>query len=649
MRGATYNASVPKLQFFIGKGGVGKTTISASYAVWFAAHHPRTPTLLISTDPAHSLGDVFETEFSASPREVSVSPNAALHVWEIDAEREFEKFIGRSHEAILRLVETGTFFTRAEIEPLLDVSIPGISEVAALLALADLLERRAYGCIVVDTAPVGHTLRLFQMPDHFVRLLNFLETAASRDEILAQTFAGTHAKTHPILLEWSRSAEDVRGALSSPESRLVLVTTPEGFALEESVRAADALRDSSPPLVIGDIVLNRAIETPGSCTRCRSRARMTTAAGKFLRRHFPNSELMTAADIGSPIIGTEALRAFGEHVFGRKPLRIAEKPPSTPDLRLRKSSWPVLPTPLSLTVGKGGVGKTTVSAAMAYRARHAARKAVTICSTDPAPSLDDVFKQDIGDQPVAVLDDEKFQAMEIDAGARYREWADGLKSRLDDAFTSTTRGVHVDFSFEHRVFSALLDIVPPGMDEIAATFRILDLVSGDSQRVVIDMAPTGHALEVLRMPERILLWTRLLLKTLAPHRTLTLAQDAAVEIAEVGQRVRRLAAVLKDRSQARVYPVMLAEPLPDRETGRLLKALKELRLPLAPLFVNRVLLGEAAVRCPRCALTMRWQRATLSGLKKRHRGELYVIGEYAQPIAGAAALKAFTRELWHVV
>ena len=79
----------------------------------------------------------------------------------------------------------------------------------------------------------------------------------------------------------------------------------------------------------------------------------------------------------------------------------------------------------------------------------------------------------------------------------------------------------------HReVFSALLDIVPPGVDEIFAIFKILDLAAEDTT-IVIDMAPTGHALELLRTPERLVVWTRLLLKSLSAHRTLPLAQELA--------------------------------------------------------------------------------------------------------------------------
>jgi arsenite-transporting ATPase len=164
-------------------------------------------------------------------------------------------------------------------------------------------------------------------------------------------------------------------------------------------------------------------------------------------------------------------------------------------------------------------------------------------------------------------------------------------------------------------------------------------------RVLIDMAPTGHALELLRMPDRMLLWSRLLLRALADHRQLPLAQEVGVEIARISQRVRELASTLRDGKRSRLWPVMLAEPLPDRQTERLLAEIKKLGAHAGPLFVNRVLLNEDAERCPRCSVARRWQIATLKRLTGRRR-PFFVVGNFAREIAGAAALQSLTRQLW---
>jgi arsenite-transporting ATPase len=334
-------------------------------------------------------------------------------------------------------------------------------------------------------------------------------------------------------------------------------------------------------------------------------------------------------------------------------LRVAATPPDIArELTLVATEWPPLRTRITWTTGKGGVGKTTISAALAVNQRRLQPlHPVTICSTDPAPSLDDVFQADVGDRPASVLGDTRLRAAELDSAAEFRLWAEEMKSKINDAFTAEVRGLHVDLSFERRMLTALLDMVPPGVDEIAAIFRVLDL-AGEKQTLIVDMAPTGHALELLRMPGRVLLWSRLLLKMLAPHRSVALARDVAVQIATLSHRVRELAAMLKDARSSRVVPVMLAEPLPDRETLRLLSSLQELGVSTAELFVNRVLLAEnqTGQRCRRCRTARQWQLATLAALRRRQRGKkIYVVRNRAREIAGAKALESFIGELWQIV
>ncbi|MCI0352773.1 MAG: ArsA family ATPase, partial [Acidobacteriales bacterium] len=499
---------MPELAFFIGKGGVGKTTVSSAYAAWRARQGRRV--LLLSTDPAHSLADVFQVKLGAEPTAIQAG-GGRLRLWQIDAQERFERFLTKYRTSIFALLESGTIFTREEIEPLLSATLPGMAEVSALLTIADLIDSTRYDELVVDTAPVGHTLRLFQLPEHFLRFLDFLDLAGSRDQVLAAHFGGQARVTHDFLAEWRQIVERVYSALSEKSAKLVLVTTAESFALNESVRAANVLAEDGR-LRIQQIVLNKTVvDARGiNCQSCRSRAADARSAKAFLQRAFPGVPTLTAPDEGSPVLGLRDLLAFGEHVFGGKKLRLTTPEPRVKgEPRFKAVPWPVLPTPLSFTVGKGGVGKTTISAGLAFHHRRAKpQQSVTVCSTDPAPSLDDVFKADVGSDPAPVLSDRKLLALEIDSLAEFRQWAEQVRAKIDSALSSNHRGVHIDFSFDRRLFSALLDIVPPGVDELFAIFKILDLLeagAGPGSRVLIDMAPTGHALEVLRMPERMLL------------------------------------------------------------------------------------------------------------------------------------------------
>jgi arsenite-transporting ATPase len=625
---------------------VGKTTVATAYALYASA---KKKVVLISTDPAHSIADVLDREIPPGMQKVGRN----LHVWQVDAGARFKEFLDRYREAITALVEQGTFLSRAEIESFLETTLPGLAEVSALLTLSDLLESREFDEIVVDTAPIGHTLQLFRIPEQLARFLDFLELSGRRDQILAAHFGGTARIARPkVLDEWDAVLARLRSALAGGESKVVMVSSAERFSLEEAARTADILRKESK-VEISAIVLNRVVLTDqraGNCGLCADNAKKRANAVVFMQKKWPKVPLFMGPDSGFPLLGAADLRTFGAHVFAGKPLKIHAKGPKHPSVRFKKTRWPVAKTRLSLTVGKGGVGKTTLSGGLVYaRRRHNRTENLLICSTDPAPSLDDLFETDVGAQPGSVLGDPHMAAVEVDSTAEYLAWARKVKRIIAGSLQAENAGLHVELSFEHEMISALLDIVPPGVDEIFAVFKLLDLLEAKKLALVVDMAPTGHALELLRTPERLVVWTRLLLKSLSAHRKLPLAQELAVEIASISQRARELADLLKDPKQATAYAVMLPEPLPDRQTGRLIASLKELGMNPAAVFVNRILpLGDVK-GCARCEAAAAWQRATLARLRESGDGTVYyAVPDFRNQISGAAGLRRLTQKLWQI-
>lgn len=639
-----------KLDFFVGKGGVGKTTVSAAYASYQAIRHPSESILLLSTDPAHSLSDIWQQSLGDKPENAQLPGRGHLQLWQVNAEEKFKSFLDKHREAMLSILEKGSIFSREDIEPLLNTTLPGMAEMSALLAIDDAFRSGKYDRVVVDTAPFGHTLRLFELPEYFSRFLDFLELASDRDRVLAQHFGGKNSQhENPILAEWRRMVDAIQKAFLK-DAKLFLVTTAEVFSLNEAVRCNAELQSHSPPLEIQTIVLNRAVIRSSKCGNCRNRRHLTHAGRIFLKKEFRGGELFVGEDVGSPIVGAQGLMHFGQHVFAGKDCRWKSSPPKTKKLRFKRVDWPVLDTPLSLVLGKGGVGKTTVSAALGFRTRAHLKVPVEICSVDPAPSLDDIFQTEVTGEAKPVLGDSHFRASELDSVRIFREWVDTIKQHINAATTSNRSSVHVDLSFERRLFSTLLDSVPPGLDEILAVVRIFDLLVDRSKRVVIDMAPTGHALELLRTPERILAWTKVLLKTLSSHRTLDLVRDAGVKVAELGKHIRELIALLQDSSQTSIFTVMLPEPLPDHETARLLDELRNLKMTVGSLFINRVLFPKDIRGCQRCRRASGWQMATLAKLLHRHaQVSLFVVRNFPAEIAGKAGLRSFSGELWRVV
>ena len=637
----------PNLTFFLGKGGVGKTTVSTAYAL-HASANPGRNIVLISTDPAHSLADVLDLKLKSGMQTLRGVSRGKLSVWQVDAGERFQEFLDEYRDAITNLVEQGTFLSKSEIDSFLETTLPGLAELSALLTISDLLESGQFDEIVVDTAPIGHTLQLFRIPSQLARFLEFLELSGRRDEVLAQHFGGRAVKRPRVLDQWDAVLASLRAALSSKHSKLVMVTSAEKFSLAEASRTARLLEQDTDAQ-IAEVVLNRVVIRGGSCKRCQQRAREYAEALKFVERRFPKADILTGEDPGAPIIGAENLSRFGEHVFADEPLRLKMPRPKHPaPVKFEVTGWPVTNTQLTLTVGKGGVGKTTISGGLAYeRRQRRPHENLLICSTDPAPSLDDLFEHKVGSDPKPVLKDKHFAAVEVDSTAEFLAWSRKVKRIISQSLAMERGGLHVELSFEHEMISALLDIVPPGVDEIFAVFKLLDFIETRKLMLVIDMAPTGHALELLRTPERLVVWTRLLLKSLAEHRTLPLAQDLAVEVASISQRARELVALLKAKKRASFFVVMLPEPLPDRQTGRLLRNLRELGLTPEAVFVNRVLLAKESRDCPRCSMARSWQLATLSRLQANKLTH-YAVPDYLGHISGAAGLKRLTQRLWQI-
>ena len=140
----------PRLLLFGGKGGVGKTTCATATALSLARRWPDSSYLLVSTDPAHSLAD----SLAGSP----LPPN--LTVTELDAAERLAAFRSAHGAKLEEIAARGTFLDNDDIHRLLDLSLPGLDELMAFLDISGWIEQERYACVIVDTAPWGHTLHL---------------------------------------------------------------------------------------------------------------------------------------------------------------------------------------------------------------------------------------------------------------------------------------------------------------------------------------------------------------------------------------------------------------------------------------------------------------------------------------------------------
>jgi len=263
--------------------------------------------------------------------------------------------------------------------------------------------------------------------------------------------------------------------------------------------------------------------------------------------------------------------------------------------------------------GKGGVGKTTVAAAIALRlARAAPHRSFLLLSTDPAHSLGDVLDSRLSDQPAAIRGGpENLEARELDAVHAFAEKRRVLRGAIDELGSRAS----VSNTTSDGGLDRLLSLAPPGIDELFGTLSIVDARAAHDT-VVVDTAPTGHALRLLEMPDVAREWVQVLLRLLLKYREVARPGRLAAELVSASQSIRDLQAALGDRDRTRFILVTRAAALPRVETLRFRRRLEALSLPPAAIVVNaRTLEPRSCRRCRAAAASERREMATLAAAR----------------------------------
>ena len=279
-----------RVVFFGGKGGVGKTTCSSAFALEASRRGKRV--LLVSTDPAHSIADIFGRRVANVPTEIV----PALSAVEIDADEESARYLTQVKRDIDRIFSPAVVRQAARQIDLAAAS-PGLAEVALLDRIIDLVTandapRSPYDLIVFDTAPTGHTLQLLRMPD---AMTTWIGALAKHRKALLEIDLGSEpprdaAAADPVLAALERRRQrltDLRARVSDRGyTSFVLVTIPERLAIDETARAATLLAETG--LDIGALVVNRVLPDglSGSfydARKAQEREYLTEIEGRFRR------------------------------------------------------------------------------------------------------------------------------------------------------------------------------------------------------------------------------------------------------------------------------------------------------------------------------------------------------------------------------
>ena len=607
-----------RLILFGGKGGVGKTTCAAASASALAASRPHDTFLLISTDPAHSLRHCLR--YTPLP--------ANLEVRELDAAACLRDFQHAHRDILAEIATRGTFLDAEDSGRLLDLSLPGLDEVMGFLELAGQLEHGEYACVIVDTAPTGHTLRLLAMPELLKDWLRAVDALLAKERYMRKVMTGRYQAdaADAFLAGQALRIKDMESLLHDAERcTLVPVMLAEAPVLAETRRLLAALERLEIPAQ--EMVINQwptPDEPDFPAQHAVLQAFRPAAALWCLPRLSgePGAQFRLDEWLGR-------LRRFPCASPASSMSAIAELP-----LVCNPALLPPVARKLHLFAGKGGVGKTTLACATALRlAARATDQPVLLLSCDPAHSLSDCLQTPLESRPTQVCTG--LEALELNADADFQALKQGYAEEVGVFFDRLAPGL--DLPFDRAAAERLLDLAPSGVDELIALLHVMDtLEHGEYACIVLDTAPSGHLLRLLELPELMTQWLQTLFSLFLKYREWLNLPNIKLRLVQLSKNLKALRALLQDPQQAALYAVARPQPLVLEETAALLDACARLGLACPVLCYNFLEQDSAAEKNALAAFAAAYPAAQHSEVARR-----------VPPPVGVKALRELGEALWY--
>ncbi len=663
-----------RLILFGGKGGVGKTTMAAMTALYLAKFSQgRRKILILSTDPAHSLSDSFgapignrvtpvqwalgggrrsevgnwksETKSTITNPQSSIQsslPN--LFARELDAADLLDQFKRKNDAVMGKLAERGTYFDQEDISEFLQLSLPGMDEVMAIIEMSHLLKEHTFDTLIVDTAPTGHTVRMLDLPEQMKKWIEVMDLMQHKHRYMARQFTGKKYimdECDLFLENLSSDVDRVLKMLSNRETtRFVPVLIPELMSVYETKRLVASLEKIHVP--VKEMIVNRVAQSD-ECPFCRSRKENQVQALRIIDEIFFDVKKIRIPLSAHEIRGLEALQETADYLLG---IPVFENPLKTVKQPLESNGCVFLDPGLEFVLfgGKGGVGKTTLAAAAAlHLARRNPEKKVLLFSTDPAHSLSDSFNIPIGNRITPIPYDPEFNAnsnlhaLEIDPEGLWINFKETFKQDVEDLFDQFLAG-GVDIQFDRRVMTEMLEMAPPGLDEMMSLDKMMELRKEKAFDIfVLDTSPTGHLLRFLELPDLVRRWLRVFFRLLMKYKGVVRLTGAAEKALALSKNVRKIQEALADAEKTRFVGVTIPERMGLLELERLMKALEKANVPCEHVIVNMVL---PWTDCGFCARKRMEQRDCIQEMDARFPAMTVVQAPlFPDPIRGSALLK----------
>jgi len=255
-----------KLIIFGGKGGVGKTSCAIATALRLSE---KFNTLLISTDPAHSVSDCLEQQIGF--KVTKVEGTAKLWAIEVVADEALSGFKTQHQAELKKLLETSTNLDNEDIDDLLTLSIPGIDEVMSFKTIIDFIEEGGYDKYVVDTAPTGHALRLISSPKLLDEWIKMAARMRWKYRYMITSFSGSYQpdEVDTFLLGLKKTVKRIESILKDKaRCEFIPVCIAESMAITETGRLLSDLGKSG--IIPRQIIVNNVMISEG-CDFCRRR------------------------------------------------------------------------------------------------------------------------------------------------------------------------------------------------------------------------------------------------------------------------------------------------------------------------------------------------------------------------------------------
>ena len=674
---------------------MGKTTSATATALYLADKDPDKRIMLASIDPAHSLMD--------SLKDTNDLKN--LTVWEIDARASFQKFTEKYIDTLKKILDRGSFLDETDVCDLLSISLPGIDEVMGMIELVDLAESNAYDVIVLDTAPTGHTIKFLEMPRLIQQWVRTLDLMMEKHRYLSKLYLRCYQPddTDAFIEMFTRGAEKVEGMLQDGSCEFVPVMVPEALSVSETRRFLSVLERHKIP--VKNIVVNRVYPVDG-CDFCNKQYSLQKEYIAGMKQRFTGYTFLTMSLYEEEVCGKESLLKFARemtqtiHQDYHAPKNIIEiTNPShnteefiggcakagtlrrfecPPLLRFPVSSFHAsadaneegedLPkkvftdhflTPkhtleFLLFGGKGGVGKTTIASATALLLSEShPGKRILLFSTDPAHSLSDCLDIVVGDDGLALRKNLSIQ--EMDAKKEYHKLKQIYVKEVRSLVSSLVKkDAAVKVVFENEIVESLMDIAPPGIDEIMALTRIIDyLDKGSFDIMVLDTAPTGHLIRFLEMPELALGWLKFFFNLFLKYKNTFRMPKLTAYLINLSKNIKTLLALLRDGERSLFIPITIPTGMAFEETKDLVEAVRRLKIPMNHIIVNMVQPSPqenaAHDTCSRCIRRIAYEEKMLQAFQSMFQAEsVCIVPKQENKVVGIEALCRLGKELFGV-